>query len=410
MLRSMFSAVSGLRSHQTMMDVIGNNIANVNTTGFKSGQAIFQDLLSQVIKSAGGPQNGLGGSNPAQVGLGVKVGTITNSFAQGALQQTGRGSDLAIQGDGFFIANLGGQRLYTRAGDISFDTSGRLVTPDGGAIQGWMSDNSGAIDLNKPIGDLIMPPGETIAPSQTHSVRVGGNLPSDAQPGVIISTSISVFDLQGQQVPIVFDFTKSTTANRWTVQAKDAQGNSVGAPGTLNFDPPTGQLQPTTYTITPAGVWDAQGLSIDFGKPGDPTATVQYGGSRTLAAMSQDGNPLGSLQSYNTSPSGVITGVFSNGQTRVLAQLALANFNNPMGLEKSGGSMWRETGNSGIALIGVAGTSGRGQLATGSLEMSNVDLGQEFTNMIVAQRGFQANARVITASDELLQDLVNLKR
>jgi flagellar hook protein FlgE len=406
----MFSAVSGLRSHQTMMDVIGNNIANVNTTAFKSGSVIFQDLLSQTIKSAGGPQNGLGGSNPAQVGLGVKVGSITNSFAQGALQQTGRQSDLAIQGDGFFIADQAGARLYTRSGDISFDTTGRLVTKDGGSLMGWMADPTGKIDQNKPITGLVMPPGETIAPSQSHSVRMGGNLPSDAAPGIIITTSISVFDTQGAQTPVLFDFTKSATPNQWTIQARDALSNAIGAPATLTFDPTTGQLNPTTYTVTPPGVWDAQALSVDFGKPGDPTATVQYGGTNTLQALSQDGNPLGSLQSYNTSPSGIVTGVFSNGQTRTLAQLALANFNNPIGLEKTGGSMFRETANSGIALIGAAGTSGRGQLTTGSLEMSNVDLGQEFTNMIVAQRGFQANSRVITASDELLQDLVNLKR
>jgi flagellar hook protein FlgE len=255
-----------------------------------------------------------------------------------------------------------------------------------------------------------MPPGETLQPAQSHFVKMGGNLPSDATPGTTITTSISVYDTQGVQTPVLFDFVKSATANEWTVQAKDANSNPLGAPGTLTFDPNTGQLNPTTYTVTPPGVWDARGLSIDFGTPGDPASTVQYGGANTLQALSQDGSPLGTLQSFSTSTTGVITGVFSNGQTRTLAQLAMANFNNPIGLEKVGGSMYRETANSGIALVGVAGSSGRGLLTTGSLEMSNVDLGQEFTNMIVAQRGFQANARVITASDEMLQDLVNLKR
>src|SRR5438270_4926932 len=157
MLRSMFSAVSGLRAHQTMMDVIGNNIANVNTTGYKAGQTIFEDLLSQTIKGAGGPTTGLGGSNPSQVGTGVKVGTIATSFSQGSLQQTGRATDLAIQGDGFFVVNSNGSQMYTRAAALSFDNDGQLVNPDGGAIQGWLANSSGSIDLNKPISDLTMP-------------------------------------------------------------------------------------------------------------------------------------------------------------------------------------------------------------------------------------------------------------
>ena len=410
MLRSMFSAVSGLRSHQTMMDVIGNNIANVNTTGFKSSQAVFEDLLSQTIKGAGSPSTGLGGSNPSQVGIGVKIGTVATSFTQGALQQTGRSTDMAIQGDGFFVVNAEGSQMYTRAGAMSFDDNGKLVNPDGATVQGWMADPSGKIDLNKPISDLTMPPGEVIPPSQSHSVKLGGNLPSDAAAGTLVTASITVYDEQGTAVPMVFDFTKSNTPNQWSVQAVDGAGANIGFPATMTFDPTTGQLNPMNYSVTPPGVWDANGVAVNFGQPTDPTAVVQYGGVRSLAALSQDGNALGSLQSYTISPDGVVNGVFSNGQSRTLAQIAMANFNNPVGLEKAGGSLFRTTVNSGLPLIGAAGTSGRGTLATGAVEMSNVDLGQEFTEMIVAQRGFQANARVITASDELLQDVVNLKR
>jgi flagellar hook protein FlgE len=410
MLRSMFAAVSGLRSHQTMMDVIGNNIANVNTVGYKSASAEFQDLLSQMLKGAGGPQNGLGGSNPAQIGIGTKVGAITTSFTQGALQQTGRTTDLAIQGDGFFVADNGGQRVYTRAGSLSFDVDGRLVTPDGAKIQGWSADPTGAIDTNQEIGGIALPPGQTIAPAETQNVKLGGNLPADAVAGTTISTSISVYDKQGTQTPVNFDFVKTATANQWTVQPKNAAGANLGAPTTVTFNAATGQPSITGFQVTPPGQWDANGVHIDFGPPGDASSLVQFSGSRTLSAINQDGSPLGSLQSFAFSPTGLITGVFSNGQNKTLAQVALASFNNPMGLEKAGSSLYRETVNSGLPQIGQSGTNGRGLLATGTVEMSNVDLGQEFTNMIVAQRGFQANARVITASDELLQDLVNLKR
>src|SRR4051794_8163019 len=410
MLRSMFAAVSGLRGHQTMMDVIGNNIANVNTVGYKSASAEFQDLLSQTLKGAGGPQNGLGGSNPAQVGIGTKIGSITTSFTQGALQQTGRTTDLAIQGDGFFVADNAGQRTYTRAGSLSFDVDGRLVTPDGAKIQGWTADTLGNIDTNTQIGGIALPPGQTIAPAETQNLRLGGNLPADAVAGTIIATSISVYDRQGTLTPVNFDFTKTANANEWSVQPRNAGGAAIGAPTVVTFSAATGQPSITGFQVTPPGTWDANGVHVDFGVPGDASSLVQFAGSRTLSALSQDGSPLGSLQSFAFSPTGVITGVFSNGQNKTLAQVSMASFNNPMGLERVGGSLYREPVNPGLPQLGQAGTNGRGLLATGTVEMSNVDLGQEFTNMIVAQRGFQANARVITASDELLQDLVNLKR
>src|SRR4051812_47144249 len=251
MLRSMFAAVSGLRGHQTMMDVIGNNIANVNTVGYKSASAEFQDLLSQTLKGAGGPQNGLGGSNPAQIGIGTKIGSITTSFTQGALQQTGRTTDLAIQGDGFFVADNAGQRTYTRAGSLSFDLDGRLVTPDGAKIEGWTADTLGNIDTNAPIGGIALPPGQTIAPAETQSVRLGGNLPADAATGTLISTSISVYDQQGTLTPVNFDFTKTATANQWSLQPRDAAGAAIGGPRLLTFNPTTGQLNATTVTVKP---------------------------------------------------------------------------------------------------------------------------------------------------------------
>lgn len=414
MLRSMFSGVSGLRTHQVMMDVIGNNIANVNTAGYKSGSVVFQDLLSQLLRGAGGPVPGLGGTNPAQVGLGVRLAGISTSFGQGALQLTGRSTDLAIQGDGFFVTSLGTQQLFTRAGAFSFDTEGKLVTADGAVAQGWVADPLGGIDRNAPLADLKMPLGQVLAPVQSQTVTLGGNLPADAAVGDTITSSIKVYDAQGTQVTLTFQFTK-TASDQWSVQAMspDATGTlqPVGAPATMPFDPTTGQLSPApTYSVTPPGVWDANGISVNFGTVGATDAVSQYSGTTSIAALSQDGSALGTLQSFSIGQDGVVTGVFSNGRTQSIGQLALASFNNPAGLEKAGGASFRATANSGLAQIGAAGSGGRGLISGGMLEMSNVDLAQEFTNLIVAQRGFQANSRVITASDELLQDLVNLKR
>src|SRR4051812_35220004 len=211
MIRSMFSAISGLRNHQTMMDVVGNNISNVNTTGFKSSSVVFQDVLSQTLRGAGAPAGQLGGTNPAQVGLGSKVSAITTSFNQGALQRTGRATDLAVQGDGFFNVVQAGQSLYTRAGSFSIDGSGRLVTQEGAFVQGWTADNTGAVNTNGAVGDILIPVGSRRDPRQTSSVRVGGNLPADAPlspaTGSVIANSVEVYDTQGNPVNMTFNYT-----------------------------------------------------------------------------------------------------------------------------------------------------------------------------------------------------------
>ena len=432
MLRSMFSGVSGLRSHQTMMDVIGNDIANVNTVGFKSSSVIFQDLLSQTIRGAGVPDgnlNGAGGTNPAQVGLGVTIAGISNNFTQGASQLTGRATDLSIQGDGFFVVRQGGQQLYTRAGSLNFDAMGRLVTADGSVLQGWAADASGAINANAAVSDLSMPLGQSTAPEVTGNVRLGGNLPADAAVGTQIVTSLTVYDVQGTPIDAKFTFAKTAT-DSWTVTATmpDTATQAPVTVGTANLvwdataTPPAFNPAPTltlTPTVPPAvppavqqstGAWGGNTITVDFGATGDATALRQFSGQSSVAALSQDGSALGTLQSFSIGQDGIVTGVFSNGRTRAIGQIALAAFSNASGLEKTGSSLYRASVNSGLPQIGQAGGGGRGTLSGSTLEMSNVDLAQEFTNLIIAQRGFQANSRVITASDELLQDLVNLKR
>ena len=409
MLRSMFSGVSGLRSHQTMVDVIGNNIANVNTAGYKSSSVVFQDLLSQVLTGAGVPTATTGGTNPAQVGLGVKVAGVATSFTQGASQLTGRSTDLSIQGDGFFVVRQGSESLFTRAGALAFDAAGRLTTSDGAVVQGWIADATGATNSNAAPVDLSMPLGQTLAPSATTSMQLGGNLDAATPIGQAVVTAITVYDQLGTPMPVSASFTR-TAANTWDF-AVDTDGDATyEAAGSLVFDGTSGELLTANPTVTMLSGAFPGPVTVDFGAPGSANALAQFAGGTSVAAISQDGYGLGALQSFAIGQDGIVTGVFSNGRNRPLGQIALGTFTNPMGLEKAGGSLFRPTVNSGLANIGVAGAAGRGTLLGSTLEMSNVDLAREFTNLIIAQRGFQANSRVITASDELLQDLVNLKR
>jgi flagellar hook protein FlgE len=397
----MFSGVSGLRSHQTMVDNIGNNIANVNTFGFKSSTVVFQDLLSQVLQGAGMPTGTAGGTNPAQIGLGVKVAGITTSFTQGAAQSTGRATDLSIQGDGFFmVAGSSGEQLFTRAGALSFDALGRLVTASGDIVQGWTATADGVVNTNAGVGSIVMPLGQQIRPVATTGISLGGNLDADAADGTEVTTTITVYDDAGSPYDVRLTFTRSGASWDITADVTDAAGNvtnpAVGpsltfTDGALTSANPTLTIGATTITLDGAGL-------------------VQFAGPSGAAALSQNGAALGTLQSFTIAGDGTINGVFSNGRTRPLGQIALANFTNPAGLEKAGDSTYRATVNSGNPAIGAPGTGGRGAILSSTLEMSNVDLAAEFTNLIIAQRGYQANSRVITSSDELLQELVNLKR
>ncbi len=405
MLRSLFSGISGLRAHQQMMDVTGNNIANVNTTGYKSSQAVFQDTLSQMVNAAGAPQNGAGGTNPAQVGLGVRLAGITNNFSQGAAETTGKSSDMMIQGDGFFVVKSGGESLYTRAGSFSFDANGSLTTPNGQIVQGWSADNAGEVNVSGAPGNIKLPIGISLAPTETKSVTFSGNLSNEAVTGDSKDIPVAVYDKNGASKTTDFKFTK-TDASTWTVALPDgtsapitfAAGRSVGDP-----DPATGK---------DTGMKTLSGTNPD-GTPYSFTIDVkdltQFSGATEAKVSNSDGSGSGILSSYTVSNTGQIVGVFSNGLKQTLGQVALANFNNVNGLEKIGDSMFRSTVNSGLAQVGAAGSGGLGLITSGALEMSNVDLAQEFTNLVIAQRGFQANSRVITTSDEILQELVNLK-
>lgn len=404
MLRSLFSAVSGMRAHQTKMDVVGNNIANVNTTGYKSSDTVFEDTLSQMVTKGGQPAAGRGGQNPAQVGLGVKVAGITTNFAQGSTQSTGRSTDMMINGDGFFVVQQGGETLYSRSGAFAFDGLGNLVTPDGAILQGYPAVG-GVVDPNAPIGDLRVPFGSSIDPVATTSGTVLGNLPATATVGgPALTSGITMYDDQGKAHQITYAFTKSG-ANTWQMDVSD--GGVLQGSTALTFDMAGRLTAPAggTFAFTPTAAGDWTGpVTIDL------AGVTQFGGANTIAATEQNGSEAGTLQSFGVSSDGTVMGVYSNGLSQAIGQVAVAGFANPQGLEKAGNSTFRAGFNAGNVQIGTAGTGGRGSLTGGALEMSNVDLSQEFTSLIVAQRGFQANSRVITASDEVLQDVVNLKR
>ncbi|SHN42040.1 flagellar hook protein FlgE [Cryptosporangium aurantiacum] len=403
MLRSLFSGISGLRAHQQMMDVTGNNIANVNTAGFKSSQAVFQDTLNQMLKSPAAPQDEVqGGTNPAQVGLGVQLAGISTNFTQGSAQTTGRSTDLMITGDGFFTVKNNEETLYTRSGSFSFDADGSLVTADGARVQGWVADpETGEIPSNTTPTNLSLPISTLLAPSQTTEVTFAGNLPSDAEEGTVVTPSLTVYDGSGNATELTVTLTKTAATNVWNLNVGDGT-NAPEVTGTITFDDdgtnPVTDPSPLTFAAT------AGDIDVDL------AGLTNYAGTTTVAPQNQDGYAMGSLQGFSITKDGQLVGSFTNGLRKPLGQIALASFNNAAGLEKAGGSMFRGTVNSGVAQLGTPGGGSRGSIMGGTLEMSNVDLASEFTNLIIAQRGFQANSKVISTSDELLNDLVNLKR
>lgn len=412
MIRSMFSAVSGLRAHRTMLDVVGNNISNTSTAGFKRSATVFEDVLSETVRNVGaGAEDGTtGGTNPSQIGLGVAVSRISTDFSQGALQTTGRELDFAIRGDGFFVAEGNGERSYTRSGSMSLDAQGRLVTANGNLVQGWSADAAGVVNTNLASGGITVPIGATAAPVATTSIDLNGNLPADASIGDSFVSGVQVFNSQGDTAMLALTFEK-TAANEWTVTAADDAGTPVTVTDNVLTFGADGQLDAGHdggVDIAAGAIAGFDAMTINV--TSDLGDVTQFGELSTLAVADQNGFGAGILQSISMSQEGLLIGSFSNGVNRSLAQLSIANFTNPEGLEKAGGSMFSATINSGEPQLSVAGVGGRGLISSGALEMSNVDLAEEFVNLITAQRGFQANSRVVTSSDEVLNDIVNLKR
>ena len=650
MMSSLFSGVSGLRNHQVRMNVIGNNIANVNTTGFKSSRVLFQDALVQTVKGAGRPSEISGGTNPIQIGLGMKVGTVDTLFTQGGLETTGQITDLAIQGSGFFVLSDGSGEYFTRAGAFGVDAESYLVDPATGMkVQGRMADETGRIPALATIGDIRLPFGQQDPANATTQISLANNLDSDATTarvdnynagtsgidiirgtaddgaggthsividdnggngqavnstytganlygsmvgtttlsdlgvddytfsltvdgttthqitnlnaqstvndvvdaindlagvdcvldttdpnnvqllitrtyagsgadyniqtsassvtdgthgniinrvfgaadGAIVaanngmnhtftaidtftplgkaaegaeslnilvndlglayaiegvggggievyksvggfsagtvtvdtlptqhSASIVAYDSQGGKHTVVFTFTRTTTQNLWDwkVELPDNETILEGGSGTVRFNQDGSLLSfdynggASTLRFEPGTGAEVVDINIDSGSSAAFNGLTGFNSAFTASAIHQDGYAMGILEKISFDQAGTISGIFSNGVSRVLAQLTLADFNNKSGLLRDGGNVYQISANSGSAIHGIAGETIAGLVSSGALESSNVDIAMEFTNMITAQRGFQANARVITTSDNMLDELVNLKR
>lgn len=555
LLNSLFAGVSGLRNHQSMMDVIGNNIANVNTIGFKGSRVTFSDTFNQFVKSGTNPTETSGGTNTFQVGLGMKINSIDRNWNQGTFERTGITTDLALQGPGLFILESNGQRFYSRAGAFVFDASGKLVNPQNGAIvQGKVASSDGVIPPGNNLEDIYIDTNLKLPAVATTEIKWGGNLKSDSnltrtqevvQRGNIkssdagpLTTSTTIYNSYGESFDYELTYTKTAT-NTYSVtwELKDSSGTSVGT-GTLGTDivfaddgngnfvmnaaskalfdgtnnrvnmtagDPAGEIDftfnlssvsnnDTTSTLSSSAdgnrtsnivsgsvtVFDSLGIShqvtLKFTKindnqwayqaivpatstidnqsvsavgtitfnadgtldpanisPNNPQLTfvpkgganiavvdlnfgsgfagvTQTSSSSVVSALYQDGAASASLSNINIDQYGNILGVFTNGNSRTLAQLMVATFPNLNGLISVGDNMFTAYANSGDPRIGQLGEETSTTVQSGALEQSNVDLSEEFTRMIVSQRGFQANARVITTADNLLQEITNLIR
>ena len=506
MLRSLYAGVSGLRNNQVRMDVIGNNIANVNTVAFKAGRVTFKEGFAQLLQGASRPPGDQGGINPIQIGLGMQIGSIDQIFNQGNLETTGLNTDVAIQGDSFFVVRKGNQSFYTRAGNFQVDALGQLVSPANGFIvQGRMYENG---QLQDGIRDVRLPFGQKVSANPTTEMKIAGNLNASASvfqgdfndpldralpinEKAWTETQIGVYDSQGTKHDVKIQMWK-TGPNTWdwridpvasaqtfdvetdgnlppsdiplptppsgyeilpdNVRVYSASGVEYNNPGDYSFSagpPPAVQFTSNmpvnsqikigyfmspdsatpsensgTFTFDNAGLLNTNiSASLNFAVPGANPVRIDLvlgGGvngltqfastSSTAVLRDQNGYTAGTLQSFSIDRFGLITGFFTNGTTSPLARIVLADFNNPSGLLRIGDNMDQESANSGGAVLGFALEGSQSQLTSGALEMSNVDLAQEFTNMIVAQRGFQANGKVVSTSDEMLQELMGIKR
>lgn len=454
MMRSMYSGVSGLQVHQVKMDTIGNNIANVNTVGFKGSKVTFSEVFAQTLKGAGAPQEGRGGTNPQQVGLGAGLGAITVQHTKGSTQRTDNPTDIMIDGNGFFVVSSdasGQNKFYTRAGNFSLDKLGYLVNPNGFKL---LDTDGQPIRINQS---------ETKNATASTQAEIKGNLSFnyDAAEDVkadnsVYTTTLDVYDNVGSvsTVEAKFGVKIASLPGTPVVTVPALTGESTYRHVSFSADNATtvGDLTPVAAGATSAAgqifaefdefgnfvklvenvVVDANGYAtaatalaatpaITVVNPGTTPISLNIDNAlfKDLKHQDQttdakvfpvDGNSAGALDSFAISASGEVVGTFTNGERLTLATIGLASFDNPPGMMKIGGNLYTDTPNSGSPKFGEPGTGSFGALTPGALEMSNVDLSQEFTEMITTQRGFQANSRVITTTDEMLQELVNLKR
>jgi flagellar hook protein FlgE len=456
MMRSLFSGVSGLKSHQTRMDTIGNNIANVNTTGFKSSRTTFADTLSQTLTGASSPNDNIGGTNPKQIGLGTGVASIDTIFTDGSVQSTGKNTDLCLSGNGLFAVKKGNQTYYTRDGAFEFDANGNYVLPSSGLfVQGWTAKN-GALDTTGAAGNITIPSGKSMAAAATTTATYSNNLNSAAatitsvtggdgtgkattdkpvtlklsdgttvtetsgtyvkDQSLPVTTTLTVYDTLGNKhsIPILFTktATSSTDGNTWQMSLGETSFTETDGT-TTSYAMTATDLKFTTDGKYSSGSGTAT-LTLTNGAAGtqtvniDLSALTQYSGTSTVNGTT-NGNAAGTLSSVSIDSTGTITGTYSNGKKQTEAQVAVAQFNNASGLTKTGNSLYQESNNSGTANVKTASDLGV-SITPSALEMSNVDIANEFSDMIITQRGFQSNSKIITVGDEMLETLIGMKR
>jgi flagellar hook protein FlgE len=410
MSTSFSTALSGLNAFSTAIDVVGNNLANLDTTGFKTDGVEFQDLVTQSIGADLGA---------TQVGFGVGTPITMTNFSQGALESTGGALDAAIQGQGFFIVNASGSgnTEYTRGGSFEVNTQGYLTTASGDLVQGW-SMNDGVVNTNAPIGNISVPVGQLAPPLATQNISASLNLDASAASGTNFSTSIQVYDSLGNAHTVTMTFTQSGTPNQWnysvSVPGTDlTAGTYTPVTGTLTFSP-NGTLTdpapgaPVAIPIT--GLADnAADLNLTWNLYNGNTPDItQFAQSSATSAQAQDGKAAADLVSVGLANGGQVLAQYSDGTQVVVGQMAMAQIENPDSLVAAGSSNYQASALTALPAIGIPGTGGRGTVVGGSTEGSNVNIATEFTNLIVYQQGYQANAHMVTTQDTLSQDTINM--
>lgn len=475
MMRSMSSAVTSLKNHQTKMDVIGNNIANVSTTAYKAARVTFKDTFNQMVRGASGTSVDRGGINPSQVGLGMTTNSIDNAMDPGNIDSTGIGTDVFISGAGFFEVKSADGVFYTRDGNFTPDEEGYLVTRDGRFVQGYQADANGNIietkdririplsDIKEPratknvtlVGNLDSRAGTGIAKMPTDIKQIYNIIPDDPtkvpatfgdkgkyslkgeysdneqekRTSIIGATAtFKVYDTLGGAHTIRIDFIKQGTpqdrkyalqvfyvspdgesmvpADSTTISGIPTNGIQFKADGKLTDDSKKALENFSVKLMTNANINGSEDVNAKI----DLTAVTMFETKGEVKTQTNDGYPLGKMTKFSIGSDGIVTAIYNNGDRKALGQIALATFANDNGLMKEGDNLWSPTQNSGDPNIVKPGSGSAGVLQSGALEMSNVDLAKEFTQMIITQRGFQANARTISTTDQMLEELVNLKR
>lgn len=403
-------ALTGLDANSVALNTIGNNLANLETTSFKDQTTSFSSLFYQSIGNSGS-------GNALQVGIGTQVAGTETDYSQGSLASTSSSTDMAINGNGFFVVDDGGIQKLTRAGNFQLDQSGNLITTTGDGVMGYAAAN-GVVNTNTPLTNLQIPVGATQAAQATQNFGITANLDAATAVGGTFSSTITVYDSLGTSHAATVDFTK-TADNTWSYSISLPSGDATGTPvnntGTLTFNSSGALTAPTSNVsgIKFPGLTDgAADLTLNWNLY-NSSAAPQIGqtvGTSTATATTQDGFASGSYNGFSVDANGVISAAFSNGQTQTIGQIAVASVTNEQGLAVEGGNLYQTTASSGAASIGAPGAGGRGSIEDDMLEQSNVDISTEFANLIVAQRAFEANSKTITTFDTVTQETINMIR